>query len=197
MIGVKFFAEVNCETVGRLKEEFNQNLSKGEKQFCLYINSKGGFIQSAFQAYEFLKKLQGENINISIVNLGRVESAAIVIYCAAKRRYSIETASFMIHQITRSLNVDQISSKSDQIIKEMNIENNRVLDIISATIIMNKDQLVHHYKNEWFFSANEAQNINLSERILDIIYIPLFQLNKINDIGSFKYEIIKQPKRRF
>ena len=61
------------------------------------LASSGGDPASGFAAYNILKNIPAE---ITTFNTGNIDSAAILIYCAGKYRYSLPSpARFLIHSV--------------------------------------------------------------------------------------------------
>lgn len=64
------------------------------KEISLYINSFGGDIEAAYMGGEAVK---GSKIPIKTINAAMTGSAATLIYCAAARRETLPSATFLIH----------------------------------------------------------------------------------------------------
>ena len=62
----------------------------------ILLSSTGGDTSSAFAAYNLLRHLP---IEVTMVNVGNVDSAAVVLFCAGKNRYSLPgpATRFLIH----------------------------------------------------------------------------------------------------
>lgn len=64
-------------------------------KITVMFSSEGGDLNSGFSAYNFLRGLP---VPVKMVNVGTVESIAIIIYLAADEREALETSRFLLHQ---------------------------------------------------------------------------------------------------
>lgn len=69
-------------------------IQNGCKKATILLSSEGGDINSGFTAYNFLRSLP---ITLSIVNMGTIESMAIMMYLAADDRATLPTSRFLLH----------------------------------------------------------------------------------------------------
>lgn len=65
------------------------------EKITVMLSSEGGDLNSGFSAYNFLRGLP---VPVKIVNVGTVESIAVLIYLAADERVSLESSRFLLHQ---------------------------------------------------------------------------------------------------
>lgn len=64
-------------------------------KITVMFSSEGGDLNSGFSAYNFLRGLP---VPVKMVNVGTVESIAVIIYLAADEREVLETSRFLLHQ---------------------------------------------------------------------------------------------------
>ena len=93
---VNFRAKIHKQSIDTLMRIFGDLMSKNIKDITLIVSSSGGQVQPALDFYDFAKGLP---INITTYAFGQVSSAAIVIYCAAEKRYAHSKSKFLIHGI--------------------------------------------------------------------------------------------------
>jgi ATP-dependent Clp protease protease subunit len=92
---INFIVPVTTDTVNVLINIVNAQVRNGTKKITLVISSNGGDPNAGIAAYNFLRNVQAE---ITTFNGGAVDSAAILIFCAGKYRYSLpEPSRFLIH----------------------------------------------------------------------------------------------------
>ncbi len=91
---IHFFAQVDYGTVNQLISMVDQQLKMGTKDFTILISSPGGDPTAGFAAYSYL---HGINANVTTFNLGDVDSAANLLFCAGKHRFALPGTRFLIH----------------------------------------------------------------------------------------------------
>ena len=99
---VNFFANVNEKSVNDLIGFVTQNVFAAQNQklplieleLVIQIASSGGSSDHGLLAYNYLKQL---NIKKTTINMGNVDSAAVMIFCAGDQRYTTETSRFTLH----------------------------------------------------------------------------------------------------
>ncbi len=94
---IMFMVPINSDTVNMLLRTVNQQSQSGVKDITLVLASPGGDTAAGFAAYNVLKSLAG--INLPTFNVGNIDSAAMLIYCAGAHRYSLPgpAVRFLIH----------------------------------------------------------------------------------------------------
>jgi ATP-dependent protease ClpP protease subunit len=92
---INFILPIDTNSVNLLLATVNGQVRVGVKKITIVISSPGGDTAAAFAAYNILKNVDAE---ITTFNAGNIDSAAMLIYCAGKHRYSFASpARFLIH----------------------------------------------------------------------------------------------------
>lgn len=92
---INFMVPITPDTATALINIVNAQVRNGTKKITIAVGSSGGDPSAAFSAYNILKSVQAE---ITTFNTGNVDSAAMLLYCAGKYRYSLPSpARFLIH----------------------------------------------------------------------------------------------------
>lgn len=68
---------------------------QGAEKITVLFSSEGGDLNSGFSAYNFLRGLP---VPVRMVNVGTVESIAVIVYLAADERDVLDNARFLLHQ---------------------------------------------------------------------------------------------------
>ncbi len=68
---------------------------QGAEKITIMFSSEGGDLNSGFSAYNFLRGLP---VPVRMVNVGTVESIAVIMYLAADERDVLDNARFLLHQ---------------------------------------------------------------------------------------------------
>jgi ATP-dependent Clp protease protease subunit len=92
---INFILPITADSVNLLLSVVNAQVRNGAKKITIALSSVGGDPASAFAAYNILRNVNAE---ITTFNVGNVDSAALLIYCAGKHRYSLPGPTrFLIH----------------------------------------------------------------------------------------------------
>jgi ATP-dependent Clp protease, protease subunit len=93
---INYFAQVDYGSVNQLIGTVDQQIKAGTKDVTILISSPGGDVTAGLLAYNYLHGMAGR-INITTYNLGVVDSAANMIFCAGKYRYALPGSRFLLH----------------------------------------------------------------------------------------------------
>jgi ATP-dependent Clp protease, protease subunit len=85
---------VDANSVNQMIQVVNAQIHLGRKNFIILISSQGGEVLSGLTAYNFL---HGLNASITTFNMGQVDSAANLIFCAGNHRYALPDSRFLLH----------------------------------------------------------------------------------------------------
>jgi ATP-dependent protease ClpP protease subunit len=138
------------------------------KEIYYLISSGGGDVDSGFTLYNFLISLQSK-IQISMHNIGTIDSIANVIFISGQKRYAAPNASFLYHGIVINFNA---GGYARTILKE-NLSRLDGMEARMATTISKHSKLTEdELKN--FFQQGEGKDVNfaLSKEVIHEIKIP-------------------------
>jgi len=139
------------------------------KEIYYLISSNGGDVDSGFTLYNFLISLQGK-INVSMHNIGTIDSIANVIFIAGQKRYAAPNASFLYHGIVMNFNA---GGYGRTVLKEnlsrLDGMETRMADTISKHSKLTIDEL------KSFFHQGEGKDVNfaLEKEIVHEIKVPV------------------------
>ena len=92
---INFIVPIDTNSVNMLLSIVNSQVRMGVKKITIVVASPGGDTTAAFAAYNILRNVPAE---ITTFNAGNIDSAAMLIFCAGKYRYSFpDPARFLIH----------------------------------------------------------------------------------------------------
>ena len=91
---INWLIPVDANSVNQLVQVVNGQVRLGRKNFIILISSQGGEVLSGLAAYNFL---HGLGVNITTFNMGQVDSAANLIFCAGNHRYALPESRFLLH----------------------------------------------------------------------------------------------------
>lgn len=127
----------------------------------LCINSFGGSVREALRLYDLISTM-----NVDTIATGSVMSAAVIIFLAGKKRYSTPRSTFMIHQI--SVTLEGMLSGIQEDLEEIN-RLQTIFDsiIISKTIITKKDlEDVYREKRDWYINTLTAKDLGIIDDVI-------------------------------
>ncbi len=154
---ISFIGEINTASMAQLLMVVNAQTRSGVHKIRLVISSGGGDTTAAFAAYNYLHSLR--DVEISTFNVGNVDSAAVVLYCAGQHRYSFPATRFLVHgnslQIAGNASMDAVSLQGNlELLKNLN---QMVVHVIAATA--NKEKQVdieNAVRGQVILTADEA-----------------------------------------
>jgi ATP-dependent Clp protease protease subunit len=91
---ITWVVPIDSGSVNQMTQLMSLQLKMGRKHFIFLISSQGGEVLAGLAAYNFL---HGLNVDITTYNIGQVDSAANLIFCAGNRRYALPDSRFLLH----------------------------------------------------------------------------------------------------
>ncbi|MGA2905459.1 MAG: ATP-dependent Clp protease proteolytic subunit [Candidatus Korobacteraceae bacterium] len=176
---INFFVEVNGVSVNQLIQTVNAQIRAGISKITILISSTGGDTASAFTAYNYLKGVPAE---ITTFNVGNVDSAATIIYCAGHYRYSLPGTRFLIHgaaiQFSGTGFLDaQTLDNQVQIIQN---QNRMIAHVVSATTNKKEAEMDTILKGQKILTPEEAKAWGLVQAVKTDFFQPGATLVSIN-----------------
>lgn len=129
---IRYFSGVNPESVNWLLGSVDSQLKQGRTQIIILISSPGGDVLSGFTAYNYLKGIQAE---VTTINIGSVDSAATVLFCAGKKRYSVPEARFLFHGVSANLQANQSidANLMSATLEQLKSQNQMLQEVVATT----------------------------------------------------------------
>lgn len=170
---IRFFADVDGNSVARLIGAVEQKLKEGVERFVVLLASPGGRVFAGVSAYNFLKGIPAEVVTH---NFGNTDSIATIIYCAGSRRYCVPQARFLLHGIGFDVQNARFDEKLlDERLKDLKTDRENISRIIAGACgkplekieqdilqgtVLNADQaveygLVHEIRQQLFEAGVE------------------------------------------
>jgi ATP-dependent Clp protease, protease subunit len=165
---INFILPVTPDTVNLLLNVVNGQIRNGAKKITIVLSSPGGDPMSAFGAYNILKNVPAE---ITTFNAGAIDSAAILIYCAGKHRYSLPDPSrFLIHSaalnpMTTSVPVEARWLESQ--LAQLRSVNAVIAQVIAANSNKKPSEIQSAVEGQVILSPQEAKSWGLVQEIRD------------------------------
>ncbi len=97
---IHFYGPINAISILELNNTIlNPVYQCGAKHITLSLSSNGGDLVSGFTAYNLIRSLP---VEVTTINMGSVESIAMMIYLAGNKRLCHPNSRFLIHSFNWS-----------------------------------------------------------------------------------------------
>ncbi len=155
---------VDDAMVQRLFNQIAGAVSNGVQTLHLMIQSTGGIIGDGIALHNYLKNLP---IDIIAYNTGMVQSIAVVMFLAARKRKASRTATFMIHKATFYGGSAATSAQLSAVTQSLVVDDARIESILKEHIRMPEEKWSVHRFADLFITAHEALEFGLVNEIAD------------------------------
>ncbi|MBS1706952.1 MAG: ATP-dependent Clp protease proteolytic subunit [Armatimonadetes bacterium] len=134
-----------------------------DKDIDFYIHSPGGSVSAGLAIYDTMQMIKPD---VATICVGQAASMGAVLLAggAAKKRFCLENARVMIHQV---------SGGTQGTVADMNValrEANRYMDILMQILARHtnkpEEQVRKDCDRDYFMSADEALNYGLVDKVL-------------------------------
>ena len=144
---INFFDAIDLVKVNKFIQ-FTTEAIKHYNPTELYylISSSGGDVDAGFVLYNYLTSLHGQ-LNISMHNIGTIDSIANVIFLAGNKRYAAPNASFLFHGIMINLQGTFNMSALKEHLSRLEIRENRIAETMSKHTKLTQDELMVLFKH--------------------------------------------------
>jgi ATP-dependent Clp protease protease subunit len=172
---VRFLAPVDAPSIGALLTVVDNQYKAGIRRFVILLSSPGGDVLSGLMAYNYLKGLP---IELTTFNVGNVDSAAGMLFCAGAKRYAVPESRFVIHEVSLTitsngpgnLNIDLPSLESQvAVLKSQEMTIARILASTVGKPQADAEAKIHAQKS---LSAEEAKQWGLVQDIRTQLFDP-------------------------
>jgi ATP-dependent protease ClpP protease subunit len=164
-VAINFVAEVNSNNVNGLLRIVTEQVKIGTKKITILISSPGGDTTSAFAAYNLLRNTQGAEI--TTFNIGSVDSAAMLLYCSGKNRYSLPGTRFLIHgnrlntQVPTQFDAPAMDSQLQQLVNL----NQMVARVVSSVAPTKEKEIAAAIQGQQILTPEQAKQWGIVQEI--------------------------------
>lgn len=140
-------------------------LQRGVKKVFLLISSPGGNVDAGISIYNFLKGLP---IEINTHNYGSCDSIAALVFCAGKKRYTVNHSRFLIHGIGLTLEKERLDeNKLKEIIGSIKNQRETISKIIAQECYKENKDVEKNMLDGIILNSEEAVKYGLATDIKD------------------------------
>ncbi|TCS35938.1 ATP-dependent Clp protease protease subunit [Paucimonas lemoignei] len=155
---------IDDTVVQRVLNQMASAISDGVESFHLMLQSTGGIINDGIALYNYLRQLP---IDLTTYNAGTVQSIAVSIFLAAKKRKASRSATFMIHKATFYSSAPTTSVQLSAATQSLKVDDDRIERILKEYIRMPEERWEAHRFVDLFITAEEALQYGLIDEIAD------------------------------
>ena len=168
---VIFTAEIMPVTVERLTAVMVQAVKDGVGEAYLAFSTAGGQVQEGIVLYNTLLAMP---FNLTVHNIGSVNSIGNVIFLAGARRYATGNATFMFHGV--GFNVNSPTRIDEQFARDrldsLLVDQKRMGQIITSRSKIDEVQIADLFRTQTTLDAPWAKDNGVIEDIKDFAIPP-------------------------
>ena len=158
-----FSGPIDQAAVQRIFQGITAAITNKLEHVHLLFHSSGGYVGDGVCLYNFFRSL---TIELTLYNVGNVDSAAAIAYLGAQHRKTSAYASFLIH---RSHNSPQAATagRLEATAQSLTLDDQRTEAILRnhVTLDMDRWSRLDHYDIR--FSAKEAVDAGLADEVAE------------------------------
>lgn len=178
-----FTLGVDKTTIGKLQDVIVDSVNKKYDELYFLISSGGGSVIDGLNIAAIIKSLP---LEITMHNIGQVDSVANVIFASAKNRFANENSSFLFHGI--SMNFEKARFTSTQLNEQYQIaerlENNIAQNFSAYTNIPEKEIKELMSRPNKIVNIDEAKKLGIIHEIKNIRIPKGAEVISMGDIQS-------------
>jgi ATP-dependent Clp protease, protease subunit len=136
-----------------------------EKKITLFINSPGGDIRNTFMIYDVMSMIHAP-IETVCAGAAMDESALIFMGGTKGMRLATKNSIFSVSQLINPWHMHTNLTDAKNLMEQFNIDNNRLMDIVSKASGKTVKQVKNDFDRRVFFTAAKAQKYGLVDKIV-------------------------------
>lgn len=163
---INFLLPINSDTVNSLLRIVNDQAKKGITNITLLMSSPGGDTPAALAAYNVLRSLP---IELTTFNIGNVDSAAVMVYCAGRNRFSLPGPGtrFLIHgnRLTFGVGVPLDALGVDSQLQQLKSLNQMVIQVLSSIAPSKRGDIENAVQLQRILTPEQAKEWGIVQEI--------------------------------
>ncbi len=168
---ISFVGGIDSGSMAGLLRMVNEQIRQNNSHIIILIASPGGDTSAAFAAYNVLRNVPAE---ITTFNIGNVDSAAMLLYCAGKKRYSMPATRFLIHgnSFNPAPNTMLDGNMLDAQLQQVKSLNQIVIHVISETAQKKDAEIEAAVRSQQILTPEQAKQWGIVQEIRDSFMVP-------------------------
>jgi ATP-dependent Clp protease, protease subunit len=176
---INFHAGISPQTTQNLMTVVAQKLMAGTTEFYILLSTPGGEVPSGMTVYNFLRSIPAQ---VTMHNVGNVDSIGNAIFLAADRRIACPHSTFMFHGVgfdVKNLRVEEKNAR--ELLRGILADHTRIASVISDRTNMPMNRARKLFREATTKNADDA----LAAGIVQQIGMPIIPTGA--DIISFVF----------
>lgn len=161
---INFYAPIIPPSTEALMQTIQNLIQQGVERIILLISSPGGQVAAGLSLYNFLK---GIPIQIETHNYGSIDSVAVVVFCAGRKRYCVPNARFLMHGI--GFDVSQPTrfeeKHLDEKMKDLKMDKANIVKVIAENCKKTEKEISDDIHEVKVLNPEEAKGYGLVHEI--------------------------------
>jgi ATP-dependent Clp protease, protease subunit len=168
---ISFLGPIDSGSMAALLRSVNDQIRQNHTNITILIASPGGDTTAAFFAYNVLKTLPA---TITTFNVGNVDSAAMLLYCAGTKRYSMPATRFLIHgnSYNPPPNTALDGASLDAQLQQVKSLNQMVIHVISETAQKKETEIEAAVHGQQILTPEQAKQWGIVQEIKENFMVP-------------------------
>ena len=162
---INFHAAINPNTAQNLMSAISQKLNAGTTHFFILLSTPGGTVPSGMTVYNFLRGIPAQ---VTMHNIGNVNSIGNAIFLAANDRFACAHSTFMFHGVGQPIqNLTLEEKRAREILGSILADRTRMADIIVQRTNIPRRRARQLFREARTKNANEALAAGIIQQITD------------------------------
>ncbi|HEY2411379.1 MAG TPA: ATP-dependent Clp protease proteolytic subunit [Pirellulaceae bacterium] len=163
---IRFIKDINDDSVFHLVGSIDQLRRQGCKDLTVGISSGGGDCHSGRLAESVLIQ---SRMQITTVNLSRVQSDAVPLFCVGSRRVATPHSTFVLHSVGWTIANERLSRHQMRERAEiMDRDQNYIVDRIAAATDRDRKSVEADIERGLVLSPTQAVDYGLAHSVEDV-----------------------------
>ena len=161
---ITFVVPIDSNSVNALIQIMNSQVRIGRKNFIILLSSQGGEVLAGLTAYNYL---HGLGVNLTTFNIGQVDSAANLVFCAGGHRYALPESRFLIHSAFTLTSPGSVLNASflDGQFEQVKSMNRLMAQVIETTTKKNTKEIEDAVQGQAILTPKEAVSWGLVDEV--------------------------------
>lgn len=166
---INFYSPVWPVSVGTLMNVIQQKIQQGAEKIVLLISSPGGQVNAGVTLYKFLKRIP---VELYTHNYGNVDSIAVAIFCAGKKRFCVKDGKFFIHELFREEPQGKkfIQKDLEGILKSLEEDKNTIIKIVAENCGRKAEEIAKDMEEAKGLDSEAAKEYGLVHEIKEELF---------------------------
>lgn len=164
-IFINFFSPVWPGSVGVLMNIIGQKVQQGVDKIVLLISSPGGNVKAGLTLYSFLKRIP---VELETFNYESVDSIAVAVFCAGKKRFCVREGKFFMHELQYNVSKDKVQfapKELNEVLGNLEKDRKKIVSIVAENCGKQAEEIGKDMEETKGLTADQAKEYGLVHEI--------------------------------